>query len=406
MQIKNVRGLVAAAGVAMLAGISGCSTPMPPDTCAPGGLCAPTQANTSTREHPPAALADARAHVPTQAKPAPLRIALLLPLRSDTLAGPAEAVRAGFMAAHEREPDGIDVSVKATGARDAVEVYRAAVDANDMVVGPLARADVAAVAASGAVNKTTIALNHPGGEASLPPAMLTMGLSIEDEARQVARWAGSDHPGVGALIVTGTSAWQKRTAGAFAAQCKQEGTIVDTIELPASNGYLSDSALRELKTRIDTDPPGMLLAALDADQLRRVRESIGMDVPVYGTSSVNPGNTPGSAVPALDGVHLIDLPWEVQSSNPSVMIYPRPVTDQPSLDLDRLYALGIDAYRVAREIALGRDLQGSGQRQLFQMDGVTGRLSVRYGDGPAQFERQQPGVIYRGGNFELTEPVR
>jgi outer membrane PBP1 activator LpoA protein len=50
---------------------------------------------------------------------------------------------------------------------------------------------VATVAASPLVSKPTIALNYPEGygqpdAAPLPPQMLAMGLSIEEEARQAA----------------------------------------------------------------------------------------------------------------------------------------------------------------------------------------------------------------------------
>ncbi len=404
MKKNNVLGLFAAAALTLLAG---CSSPMPADPCAPGGLCAPATANTS--DHPRAA--DLGAALPGPAssaavraapRAAPIRIALLLPLRSEALAGPAEAVRAGFMAAHERDKDNIEVAVTATGngtaARETLDAYAAAAAASDIVVGPLARPEVGAIAASGMVSKPTIALNHPPTDTRVPAAMLVMGLSIEDEARQVARWAAGDRPGQGALIVSGTSAWQKRIATAYIAECKRLGMHVETVDIPATNGYLSESAIRELKTRIDTEPPAMMLAALDADQLRQVRASIGTDLPVYGTSSVNPGSAPGGAVAELDGVHLLDMPWQVQSDHPTVGLYPRAPGERPTLDLDRLYALGIDAYRVAREIAQ--------KRTEFQMDGVTGRLKISYGKGAASFERQLPGVSYQNGAFLLVEPVR
>jgi hypothetical protein len=73
-------------------------------------------------------------------------------------------------------------------------------------------------------------------------------------------------------------------------------------------------------------------------------------------------------------VRLLDLPWIVLPDHPAVMVYPRPLDTEQPLDMDRLYALGIDAFRVARELAL-RD--GS----PFGIDGVTGRLDVVAGPG-------------------------
>ncbi|NHZ43191.1 LppC family lipoprotein [Massilia sp. CCM 8693] len=327
------------------------------------------------------------------------RIGLLLPTRSDALGPPAGALRAGFMAAYERDRTGFEVNLIDTGdsPQDVLAAYSTALEQNDIVVGPLARSAVSAIAGAGvAVSKPTIALNHPEGRGTggaLPHKLLVMGLSIEDEARQVAQWAATEHPGARALVVSGSSAWQRRIASAFAAQWKQLGNESQTMELAASNGYLSESGISQLRNRVDAEQPTLLFTALDADQLRQVRSSIGTSVPAYGTSSVNPGTEPGNALAELDGVRLLDLPWEVQPDHPAVMVYPRWNGSRRTLDLDRLYALGIDAFRVAREITLHPGAP-------FTMDGVTGRLSVSFGDGPARFERIQPTAVYQGGSFK------
>jgi outer membrane PBP1 activator LpoA protein len=112
-------------------------------------------------------------------------------------------------------------------------------------------------------------------------------------------------------------------------------------------------------------------------------------MPTYAVSVANPGRTPGVANPELDGIRLLDVPWTVQPDHPQVMIYPRPV-DAESLDMQRLYALGIDAFRVAREIAQrpGAD---------FELDGVTGRLSVRMNNGAWTLRRTEAAAVYRDG---------
>jgi outer membrane PBP1 activator LpoA protein len=392
---KSLKGLPAVVALAASL-LSGCAT-----SCdAPGRLCAPTQANTSTQEaHPRVAdlpIAPAAPVAAVTPKAAPIRIALMLPLRSESLGPPAEAVRAGFMAAWERDQDGFVINLIATGEtpQQALDAYAGAVQANDIVVGPLARSAVSAVAASGLATKITIALNHPDGKASVPARMLVMGLSIEDEARQVAAWAAAEHPGAAALVLTGSSPWQKRIAAAFLAHWKQLGRSAQQVELPASNGYLSEAAIGQLKLRVDAEPPALLFAALDADQLRQVRGILGPELTFYSTSSGNPGTAPGAAMAELDGLRLLDLPWVVQTDHPAVMVYPRRNGPGP-LDLDRLYALGIDAFRVAREVA--RQPGAS-----FAMDGVTGRLSIGFGPDATSFERQQPTAVYGGGAYKLV----
>jgi outer membrane PBP1 activator LpoA protein len=320
------------------------------------------------------------------------RIALLLPLDSPTLGAPADALRAGFMAAYERDGAGVTVDVVPSG--DTVETtlaaYRDAAARNDMVVGPLLRPAVAALAA-GDVMKPTLALNHPGDGTPLPPNMLSIGLSIEDEARQVANWAHADFPAGRPLILTGQEAWQRRLADTFHDRWIGFGNAAYQVELPVDDGHINDASLADLKVRIDLEAPSFIFAALDPEQLRQVRAALGTSLPAYGTSSVNPGIGAGNSVAELDGVRMLDLPWQVQPDAPAAMAYAHPAVDNRAApDMDRLYALGIDAYRVAREMA-----QHPGQP--VTLDGVTGQLRIQ-AQAP-RFERSETPVVYRGGRF-------
>ena len=385
----------------------------------PGG--AATAGNRADQARPEGRAADELA-LPSNA---PVNMALLLPLRSETLGAAADALRAGFMAAWERDRDNVTVTVIETTdvPQDILSTYASAAEREDIIIGPLARSAVAAVAASPLVSKPTIALNYPegygsAGAAPLPPKMLAMGLSIEEEARQAAQWAAAEHPGASALILTTSSAWQRRIAAAFAGQWQRIGQPVRMVELNAPNGYLSDPDLVQLRARLAQDPPGLLFSAMGADQTRQLRAALSAPVtteptnpiistadampaqppvpvsgfgalPVYGTSALNPGASMAFAGPELDGVRLLDLPWQVQRDHPAVMVYPHPV-QTGTADMERLYALGIDAYRVAREISrhpVGR----------FHVDGVTGRLTIDFGQGAASFERVEQPAIYKNG---------
>lgn len=336
-----------------------------------------------------------------------VRIGLLLPLHSAALGQAADSLRAGFMAAYERDHDGFIVSVIDTGdaAHDVLAAYARAQEQQDIIVGPLARSAVGAVAASALVRKPTIALNRPdgrsGAETTLPPAMLAMGLSIEDEARQVAQWAAAEQPRGAALILSAGAPWQRRIAGAFASQWQRLGLSADSVDMSALNGYLSDSELVQLRARVQNSPPALLFLAMDPDQARQLRVALGGEIPIYGTSSLNPGVGRGASGPALDGVRLLDLPWEVQRDHPAVMVYPQQIQsdDHPlTADMERLYALGIDAFRVAREIAL----RPSGS---FLLDGVTGKLAFSFGQGPASFERIEPTAVYKNGVLAPLTPA-
>jgi outer membrane PBP1 activator LpoA protein len=416
MRIKSITGLIAAAALGLLAG---CGTPCGTN----GGLCAPAQANTSAAPAvrplaapaPPVPNVPPVPNAPSEASPPPeasatvpepaaealpssppatiTRIGLLLPLRSETLGQAAEAVRDGFMAAYERDRTGFVVDLIATGGtpQEALDAYRQAAIGHDILVGPLTRPAVTAVATSTAVSRPTLALNYPDTPVDLPRQMLLIGLSIEDEARQVAQWAGSEHPGGRALVLAGPAAWQQRIARAFEARWSQLGRTAQRVELPVAGGYVDPAAIAELRTRLEIDRPDLLFAATDAGELRQLRGALGTAIPCYGTSSLNPGGERGAAVPELDGVRLLDLPWQVQPAHAAVMVYPRWLASGSTPDMDRLYALGIDAFRVARETALR-------PRAAFTLDGVTGKLSVSVD--PPGFARSEAPVVYRDGNFE------
>jgi outer membrane PBP1 activator LpoA protein len=388
------------------------------------GLCAPIGANTTAADPVPGAQASSSLNAdaapirlaqsditihpsvpppPVEAMPGAdaVRVALLLPLRSETLGAAADALRAGFMAAYERDRDGIAVELVETGdaAPDIQAMYEDASTRHDIVVGPLSRTGVTAVAQSGAVRKPTIALTTPDSsdaDARLPAQLLVVGLSIEDEARQVAQWAdASKRPGKVLVISTGT-AWQQRAANAFANHWTGQGKEIEWVQFSAFGGYLQASDLAQLKSRFEFEKPALIFAALDDRQARQVRAAAGNTIPFYGTSQLNPlalsDWITAERVPEMDGIRLVDIPWQLQADHPAAMTYPRLVVapDQKgSADIERLYALGIDAYRVAREIAF--------QRTAFEIDGVTGKLRINLDGGLHRFERVEQQAVYRNG---------
>ncbi len=368
------------------------------------GLCASAQTNTTA----PMVTAPGNTAVQyTTPIPPPrpqIRMALLLPLNSPALASAAEAVRAGFFAAYER--DGADVKVRIFPSgeqpQDVLQAYADAAYEYDYVVGPLTRDDVAAVVQNSKISKPTIALAQFGSEsddeAIFPQKMLMMGLSLEDEARQIANWAGAGKKSGQAFIVSTNSTWQRRTAAAFADEWQKRGLTQQSIEIPDVNGYLSASNMEQLKARIQAEKPMIVFAALDAQQASQLHLVLGNEVPMYGTSQLNAltlsERQTAAPMPEMNGVRLLDMPWQLQPDDLAVMSYPPfPVKEnqQRHADLQRLYALGIDAYRVAREIAA--------HQTDFTIDGVTGALTISFGKGTPSFKRVEQPAVYRQGNL-------
>jgi outer membrane PBP1 activator LpoA protein len=426
MLIKNLKALRAGLATGLMTGLTiallaGCSTVSLDE---PQGLCASGRANTSPGSHGYACPepAPAPSYVPPPREPepapvqtapillpgqeptagaapaarngAPVRIALLLPMNSTTLGSAAESVRAGFMASVERDGAGTEVELVPTGDNvdDTLAAYSRAAASHDVIVGPLARPAVSALAARGTVSRPTVALNHPDARDSIPRGMVVAGLSIDDEARQAAEWAAREYPQGRVLILTGNAAWAQRAAGAFEARWSELGHTGQSFNLASSDGRVDAAAMADLKQRLDIDPPELLFAALDVVELRQVRAQTGTAIPCYTGSAGNPGRAPGPGLPELSGLRVVDLPWLVRPDNQAVMLYPRPVEAEPSLTMGRLYALGIDAFLVARELALRPGAP-------FVIDGVTGHLEV---DG-TRLQRREATAVYRDGNFEPVQ---
>jgi len=380
------------------------SVPAKPVRSAPAPAAAPEAAPSAPSQANGATVAEPVSipEVSPSAPQASVRIALLLPGRM--LVQVSDAVRAGFMAAHAQQPDNIVVTAIDTSdaPEDVLAGYQQAVQDNDIVVGPLTRSGAVAIVQQHAVSKPTIALTQLNAvgepEITTPANMLPIGLSLEDEARQIANWTG--RKGASAFVVSTSSAWQRRVAGAFAMQWRSRGLEADLLQLSQTDGYFDANSLLQLKKRLQTDKPSLLFVALDAAQAMQLRAAIGNEVEMVGTSQLNPLTLESwpTAEPmtTMNGVRLVDIPWQLQPDHAAVMAYPRQAQDaaqRRNADLERLYALGIDAYRVARNVAA--------QQTDFKLDGVTGNLDIHFGEGAPKFERSEQPAIYRDGKVQL-----
>jgi outer membrane PBP1 activator LpoA protein len=293
-------------------------------------------------------------------------LALLLPLNGGPFVPHAQAVRDGFIAAAKVQGD-LALPLRVYASTDDPEVtvggYRQAVAAGArLVVGPLTRAAVSALAATNLVPVTTLALNAPDGGASLPPHMYVLTLQVDAEAKLVAKLAYEEGHRR-AYTVTGTDPLSRRMSAAFVEEftrlggVQADGRVYDGSELAGLDQY---------RANIASSNADAVFLALDAARGRAVRPYLG-SVPVYATSQIYPGTAGDLAAFELNDVRFVGMPWLLQPDHAAVMVYPRPDYGG-NLDLQRLYALGIDAFRAARELLAGR--------RTFALDGVTGGLTL------------------------------
>lgn len=355
---------------------------------------AQTPAAEAPRPQQPATAPEASAPAAAPAAPPgpPPHLALLLPLNSPSFARAADVVRRGFVAAEKAQASALPVRVYGTtdAAPEILAVYQRAVeDGAALVVGPLTRSAVSALAASNDVKVPTLALNVTESEVRVPGNLYTFSLQVEAEARQVAQFAAGE--GLkSAVLVGGESPIEKRMLQSFADEwSRQGGDIAMEYVFAGDTG-----ALPALRRKINDLPYTIVFLALEGANARLVAPFLDPATPTYATSQVFSGNSSILANYDLNGIQFLDMPWMVQPDHMAVMVYRRP--DPPlAADLERLYALGIDAYRLAQ--ALLRD-PNPGERP--SLDGVTGRISAGRDQ---HFRRELVPARFRDGQAHIRE---
>lgn len=342
-------------------------------------LSAEPDAATSTAGPPP---------VPVAMPKAPAAdIALVLPLESAAYGRAAAAVRAGFVAAADlakvpvvvvNHPDGEPAAgfaaAKEQGAR--------------IVVGPLVRDDLRALLGSGIELPVTVALNQMDDGLPLPERLYSLSLSIENEGRQLARIVHASGARSIGIISAGT-ALQRRFASAFVDEWLAQGAgPPETFRFDRA-----PEALTTLRRDLGRSAPlDAVLLAVDGPDVALLKSFVGI-VPCFTSSQVSDSGRTETRRD-LDGVYFLELPWLVEGASPDQGRLPR--GNYTNAALQRLYALGIDAFRVAR-------LFVDGAPATMELDGATGYLRLT---GVRLFTRESTLMRFRAGAAEPSPPPR
>ena len=324
---------------------------------------------------------------PPSAPAAGFDVALILPLEASAYARAADAVRAGFMAAAEAAGVAKRMLVIGHGDDGVIPAFDAARDRGvRVIVGPLVRDDLKTLGIAGGDWPVTIALNQLDDGSPLPANTWSLALTVESDARVLARRAFRD--GVKAIdIVEGESPLMRRLATAFAAEWTAAGGS-------APAGYTMDPSVESLialrKSLIKALPDAVVLA-VDGERAALVKPYVG-SIPAYA-SGLTFERPPTLSSRDLDDVRIVDIPWILTPDAPELARLPR--RDFGNAALTRLYALGLDAFRVAEAFA-------DHPPERLEFDGATGHLTL---DG-RQFQREGRLGVYRDGQLIPLEPTR
>ncbi len=327
----------------------------------------------------------------------PSKVAILLPA-TGPLKNAGKALQEGIMTAYYRhKQDGNPPVLRFydSGGDDILALYQQAVqDGADFILGPLAKDKAATIANQGTLPVTTLALNYID-QGELPENFFQFGLAPEDEARQIAL-QGAREGASQAGILYPEGEWGERVAQAFAQEWQslggtvtvtrtyQEGpTLGDTVKellLVAQSQSRGQAVSRFTSLDLDIQPRrrqdmGFLFLLANPNQGRQVKPALNFhyakDLPVYSTALVHSGESNPRRDQDLNGVRFVDMPWMLSNEDSQLRRMSNEQWPEGHGRYERLFAMGIDAYRLQSRVFLLSTLPSS------ELPGVTGRLSMK-----------------------------
>jgi len=330
------------------------------------------------------------------------RIALLLPLASK-FGHAAQAVHDGFIAMQNADPKPgkPEVVVYDIGEEPSLApvYFRLAINEGaDFVVGPLGRDAVNAVVANVPIRTPILLLGTVADTLSLGADVYQFDLSPEQEANQVAERAYLDGHRIAAVLYS-DSDWGQRVQTAFRSRWEQlGGLIIGNQSYPARGGDLSGAVKRLLnvdrsearknllanrlgvglkfqaRRRQDID---CIFVASRVSEARLLKPQINYfrahDVPVYATSHVYAAQPDPVNDADLNGIVFGDMPWLLLDDRAMRLkrnLLPEKVSTYKNTPLDRLYALGMDAYTIIPSLEYLKS------NPISEISGATARLTV------------------------------
>ncbi|MDD0845471.1 penicillin-binding protein activator [Pseudomonas sp. Gutcm_11s] len=347
------------------------------------------------------------------------KIALLLP-QDGQLASVARALRDGFLAAHyqaqqagQNPPEVVLYDSAHLSSLD--DFYRQAqADGVQLVVGPLEKPLVKQLSERPQLPLTTLALNYSDAGREAPAQLFQFGLAAEDEAREVARraWADGMRSAV-ALVPRGE--WGNRVLAAFQQSWQAAGGnliaaehVDQPVELAQQIADLLQLRQSEARAKRLQSTLGTQLAALpsrrqDIDfiflaatpqQAQQIKPTLAFqyagDLPVYATSHLYTGGQNPAQYQDLEGIRFCETPW-LLDANDALRQQVDQQWPQAAGSLGRLYAMGVDAFRLAPRLSQLKALPDS------QVEGLSGNLSLNQAQ---RVERQLPWAEFRNGQVQ------
>jgi uncharacterized protein len=299
------------------------------------------------------------------------QVTVLLP-RSGRFAPAAAAIKAGIVAAQLADDTALRPTLTFADSADDKRLRsiqaRALADGVDYVIGPLQKEAVDVLTTQEALPVPTLALNEATQTEQRADNLFQFSLSPENEAAEVANKAYARGQRR-ALLLFPNDAWGERLALAF-----QQRWLALGGSLSGQARYPADTpAAAPVTTLLAGSDAELLFLVATADTVHQLYPRLraaAPTLPVLSTSHVYSGHFDSGRDAVLDGLCFVDIPWMFAADDTSANPLARQRLTSGADPLARLYAMGIDAYRLApRLLALAKNPGG-------YYPGQTGGLSL------------------------------
>lgn len=288
-------------------------------------------------------------------------VALILPGKSKSkpLKTAVDTIKAGVLAADKVHGGTDKLPLRVFDAGDSEEetlsLYNLAKSQGaQAVIGPLTRGAMNYLADAGELSVPVLALNSFDDATLRQRNLYSFGLSIEAEVQQVVRLMRSQQV-QSPMVIQSEGPLSIRMRRAFVDEWRRvAGSEPAVFEVKDARTQLA--GLQASMAGVDA-----VFFAADGQRASLVRPYLPSDRLYFATSQIAAGrNLPVD----LSGVRYLEMPWITNTDDPEYAAYGR--VRVGSNDMERLFALGVDAWTLAQ--MLGVD------RQIGLVNGLTGRL--------------------------------
>lgn len=357
------------------------------------------------------------------------KIAVLMPNADNPLNVFAQAIVKGIRAENKQlsTPHEIILLPRKIGQSTLSHLQDASLMGASVAIGPITRDDVNEISELPFLPLPVVSLNLPEDDVKSPELLMNFSLSLEEEAKQVASMAiqslaKENKDSLNIVLFEGASPINQRVANTFEQALAEESISITRIpitkelltlpklyevknfssltlgtkSLPdTAEGYENAKQYNENLTqsfsKLGSSSYSAVFLVTDARTAALIKPRLPRDTRVWGTSMINPGNPEQSVIASLafdlQNTGFVDAPLILRYNNQDFKAS-FGKTPPNSLIARRLFAFGVDAYRLAR-------LWMKWQPEIT-MAGTTGSLSFKKNVSANVSRIAQPAVFYHG----------